>query len=248
MYFTLKRLYLQTFTGPHLRDRVLLEEILVTGVCPVKSLVFALVALVLTVSTISAADAQGPPVNHWKTVAECLKATSAPFYYPSIRNPRKPGKNEVVLGHPTGGCFEMDLPDRLGDRGWVRIEPGRRFVYDATSGKVLRLEECDNDIYSEAPFVRDEKKDPPPQPLSETGMRLAGDVNHRFPDPLNVNIRGSLEREEQRPLEPKVDNRNFFRRHWKWLVPVGAAAAGIVICTVPEPRCFTQRVTVTVIQ
>jgi len=91
-------------------------------------------------------------VDHWSTVEECLAATPAPFYYPSIVSQRKLVKDEGIRGHPTGGCFEMDLPDRAGKKGFVRIEPGRRFVYNRSDGKVLRLAECNNNVHSETPF------------------------------------------------------------------------------------------------
>ncbi len=91
-------------------------------------------------------------VDHWATLNECLMAQSAPFYYPTILTQKKLREGEVVRGHPTGGCIEMDLPDRMGGRGFVKIEPGRRFVYDARTGKILRLAECNNAVYSETPF------------------------------------------------------------------------------------------------
>lgn len=101
----------------------------------------------------SLAEAQTAPViDHWKTAEECLAAQNAPFYYPTILSERKLGKGERIWGHQTGGCFEMDLPDRIAKRGFVRIEAGRRFVYDGTTGKLLRLAECNNDVYSVEPF------------------------------------------------------------------------------------------------
>ncbi|MBI5139769.1 collagen-like protein [Candidatus Nomurabacteria bacterium] len=116
-----------------------------------KTLVFVL-ALVLLTTFASTVEAQTPLVDHWKTVEECLSAASAPFYYPSILNKRRLASGEVVLGPPTGGCLELELPDRLGKRGFVRIEAGRKLVYNIKTAKVLRLEECDNTAYSFTPF------------------------------------------------------------------------------------------------
>ena len=92
-------------------------------------------------------------VDHWSTASECTLAQDAPFYYPSVLKEQKLQKNEVVRGHSTGGCFEMDLPDRMGGRGWVKIEAGRRFVYDKTDGTVLRLAECNNIVHAVASIV-----------------------------------------------------------------------------------------------
>ncbi|MBP6883946.1 MAG: hypothetical protein KBC06_01795 [Candidatus Pacebacteria bacterium] len=100
------------------------------------------------------ADGQSALVDHWTTEAECMRETSAPLYYPEILSRQALALNEVVRGHPTGGCFEMDLPDRLGGRGFVRIEAGRKFVYNRVTGKVLRLAECNNKVHSWTPFPR----------------------------------------------------------------------------------------------
>src|SRR3989344_3832273 len=100
-----------------------------------KNLVFVLVALLLGLGSF----AQAQMIDHWSTSQECIAATSSPFYYPSdLTHKRKLGKNEVVRGHPTGGCFFMVLPDREVGRAWVRINDGRKFVYDRTTGKILR--------------------------------------------------------------------------------------------------------------
>ena len=105
------------------------------------------VAVSETVTTTS----DTPLIDHWQTSPECVKATSAPFYHPSILKKQKLGSNEVVRGHPTGGCFNMDLPDRVRNE-FVRIEQGREFVYDKNTGKVLRLAECNNSVHGFTPF------------------------------------------------------------------------------------------------
>ena len=86
-------------------------------------------------------------VDHWPTAQEALAATSAPFYYPTILSQRKLAEGEVVWAIPSGGVFDMKLPDRAGGRGWVRIEAGRRFVFERSTGQVLRLAECNNQVF-----------------------------------------------------------------------------------------------------
>lgn len=108
---------------------------------------FVLVLIVLAF----AASANAEVVNHWSTAEQCLAAKDSPFYYPSVIKKKALGRGELVLGHPTGGCADMDLPDRLGDRGWVRIELGRKLVY-GPDGVIRRLEECDNKIHAFVAF------------------------------------------------------------------------------------------------
>jgi hypothetical protein len=108
-----------------------------------------------------AASASASLADHWQTADQCLMATDAPFYYPTIKRNLPLGPNEVIRGHPTGGCFEMELPDRLGNRGWVKIDKDREFVYDTITGLPKRLAECNNDVYNIVPFppVKGEKGD-----------------------------------------------------------------------------------------
>ena len=113
--------------------------------------------------------------DNWLSAAECLAAETAPFYQPALVTRVAVGKNEVIKEHPTGGCFELDLPDRLNGRGFVRLEMGRRLVYDGTNNRILRLAGSNNSVYSWVPFVRDPiaandsdpslavKKDDPPK-------------------------------------------------------------------------------------
>lgn len=114
-----------------------------------KTLVLAGFALALSVTQ---ASAQAPVVDHWWKAEECLAATNAPYYVPRVKNAKPPRGSEQVVGHRTGGCFEMELPQEDGGRGWVRLQAGTRVVVDITTGKTLRLEECDNRIYNEVPF------------------------------------------------------------------------------------------------
>ena len=115
-------------------------------------LLFALANLA-SAQTPASASASTPLVDHWATAEECLAApANTPYYYPTILHAQKLGKNEVVYGLPRGGCTEMDLPDRLNKRGFVQIQSDRPLVYDRATGKMLRLKECNNKIYSFVPF------------------------------------------------------------------------------------------------
>lgn len=112
-----------------------------------KGITMFLFAFLLVFATMASAEV----TNHWPTVDQCLSAKNSPFYYPSILSQQKLAKDEVVLGHPTGGCADMDLPDRFGKRGWVRIELGRKLVY-GPDGTIRRLEECNNHIHGFVAF------------------------------------------------------------------------------------------------
>jgi len=112
-----------------------------------------LLLLVVLAIVAGLASAQTPtpitPVDHWSTSTECLAATAAPFYHPTVITKQKLRKNEVVWGHPTGGCFKMKLPDRLGGEGWVKVEAGREFVYEIVDNvRVIlkRMKKCNNSV------------------------------------------------------------------------------------------------------
>ncbi len=88
-------------------------------------------------------------VDNWKTVDECVAATNAPYYHPVLVRQQKADKEaEIAQGRPTPSCIDMDLPDRLGGRGWVRVGDDRKIIFDMKTGKPLRLAECNNKIYS----------------------------------------------------------------------------------------------------
>lgn len=112
------------------------------------------VMLFLALVSASAEAQQSFYRDYWLNAAECttVPAATTPFYHPSILRKQVLGPNEIIRGHPTGGCFEMVLPDRLGGRGHVRIEAGRQFVYNRLTGQVLRLSECNNVVFSWVPF------------------------------------------------------------------------------------------------
>lgn len=94
-------------------------------------------------------------VDYWPTSEQCLAATGAPFYYPSISHEEKLAKNEVVRGLAESSCVHMTVPDRSipGGRAWVRIEQGRPVVYSRSTGKPVRLEECNNPIDNIVPIL-----------------------------------------------------------------------------------------------
>lgn len=110
----------------------------------------ALALFVLGAITIQAQSLEQS--DYWNNSSDCLSATNAPFYVPGIVRKQALGPNEIVRGIPEGRCVEMDLPDRLNGRGWVRIDADRPFVFDNTTGKLLRLEACNNKVYDSVPF------------------------------------------------------------------------------------------------
>lgn len=91
-------------------------------------------------------------VDHWELGADCVTSADAPFYKPSILTKKKLAKNEAIRGIPYSGCFEMDLPDRIGGKGFVKIAAGTLGVYNTETGELLRLAECNNTIYASIPF------------------------------------------------------------------------------------------------
>jgi len=116
-------------------------------------------------SEVALGEPQQAQRNYWATEAECLAVVGAPWYYPEPRKcALKP--NEDIVGLPANSCVQMDLPNNLGvgDRGWVPIEAGRRFVRDKRTGILTRLEECCNDVQQVVPFpVKVAIVPPPPQ-------------------------------------------------------------------------------------
>ena len=86
--------------------------------------------------------------DHWSTVDQCVAATAAPYYYPTIVHRQAPANDEVAQGRPTPSCIDMTLPDRLGGRGWVRVGDDRKIIFSRTTGKPLRLAECNNQIFA----------------------------------------------------------------------------------------------------
>lgn len=92
--------------------------------------------------------------DHWDTSGECVAASDAPFYYPSTKSNRTLGSSYAERGHPTGGCFHMELPDRFvkGGWGWVRIGKDRPMAYNWRTGTYDYLWWCVNKIDGFVPF------------------------------------------------------------------------------------------------
>lgn len=193
--------------------------------------IIALLSLILGIS--AAAEAQ-PVVDHWAARDGCLAATTAPFYKPSITRQRVLAPNEMVGGSPIGGCVEMDLPDRIGGRGWVRIEAGRRFVIDRASGRLLRLEECQNDVYGFVPFPTAPAETPAQTPAVQefrfVPNALTGELVLVQRSPFEVNGSLLLRQEEPLRIEQPQERRSWFSRNWPWAVPLagGLVAAGVM--------------------
>ena len=183
-----------------------------------KKMVVLAVAFVATLA--GSAEAQVQTQDYWTSSDACVQAVQSGnfrYYYPDRPRRRPVARNERVAGHPTGGCFLMELPDRAGGRGWVAIEPGRRFVY--RDGRVDRLEECNNVIEGFVPF--------PTSPAPRDGAQgLRGEQGPSGPPG---------ERGPQGP--PGVDGRDltFFQQEpvrrgmpgWLKGLLIGGAAAGV---------------------
>lgn len=138
--------------------------------------------LVLTLlPSLAEAQQSNAIVDHWATEAECRASEHAPFYVPSITSTKALGKNEVILPHPTGGCFEIELPDRITKGfpdegwGWIRVERGREVVFHSKTGKALKIAKCDNRIRRESPFSIPGVSPNPFEVLEET--RVVADLN-----------------------------------------------------------------------
>lgn len=159
-------------------------------------------------------------VDHWATVEECLAAVDAPFYYPSTRSNKKLGPNEVVRGVPHASCIEMDLPDRMGGRGYVKIEAGREGTYNSQTGKMMTLYACRNEVYKVVPIPLPRGHDGKPGPKGDKGdvgpQGLPGQVVYAPPAPT--------------ALAPDFGGRYEVRRdRFPWgKVAIGTAIVGTV--------------------
>jgi len=101
-------------------------------------------------------------VDHWQTIEAALAAPpDAPFYHPVILNPRQPARGEKIVGWPQATFFEMDLPDRMGGHGFVKIEAGRKVICNE-AGEPLYLEECGNRLYGGIPIPPQKGEPGPP--------------------------------------------------------------------------------------
>lgn len=198
------------------------------------------ILIVLVLLTWKHANAQEPAatlaihlVDHWTTSAECLVASrDAPYYYPTILHSQKLRADEVVYGIPTGGCVEMDLPDRIGKHGWVQVAADRPFVYDKKTGKILRMKECNNKAYAFVPF----------EPIKPVNGK---DGVQGLPGPPGRDGRDSIDGKDGQPGHDGRNGTSYVpppplaersgKSHGKLiavLVAVGAAAAvGIVVGT-----------------
>ncbi len=213
---------------------------------------FALVVLVvlLVLSWVSV-EAQ-TNTDHWATRVECEVSTTAPFYTPSTMSDRPLEKDEVILPHPTGGCFEIDLPDRLTvrfpivGRGWVRLPSKIPMVYNSLTHSVRRVAKCDNKIYAEAPFGGHSVATNPFTHIEKTEVEAPDPTPaSRAEDEAPTPIRDSGVREvrkqfrrEQRRRDDGDDNQSFLKKHWVTTVVVGVTAS-IVACI--TTGCLSQK-------
>lgn len=105
--------------------------------------------------------ASAQTTDHWETSEQCMAAQDAPFYYPTLLREQKLAQNEVTGGLPRPACVDMNLPDRLGGRGWVRIGDDRKVIFSRETGRPVRLAECNNEIFGFIllPSLKGEKGD-----------------------------------------------------------------------------------------
>ena len=185
-----------------------------------------LAVLVFLAVGFSSASAQRV-VDHWATAAECMAAKGSPFYRPSILRKQALGPDEAVRGHPTGGCFDIDLPDRMGGRGFVRIEAGRPFVYNLRTSEVLKLAECNNDVHSWVPF------EPPRDGRDGRDGKDGRDGTN--------GLNGRDATTSRAPFVPVKDERGYCSRHTTtcWVVGGLVVTGGVLLATrnndKPEP-------------
>ena len=154
--------------------------------------VFLIIALAVVSTTALCPAVSGQVVDHWATQAEALAATNAPWYVPSARTRRTAplGPGEVVAGIPEDAVVEMDLPDRAGGRGFVRVERGRKFVYERSTGKVLRMWDCQNRVYSVVAIPAPAQAAPPEREFMPPSLPPApgGDSSASASATANLNV------------------------------------------------------------
>lgn len=163
-------------------------------------------------------------VNHYSSKEACL--TGKGFYEPATKGTRKLATGEMIFRFERGGCADMVLPEDLGKRGWVRLAPGDRLVVNKADGKVKRHAGCDNQIFEFVEFP-ELAPTPLPAPISDSVRNvdfgpLAGTIGHAVGGLIDLNLQGRI---ENQTITPKPEQRGWWSRNWKWLVPVVAGTA-----------------------
>lgn len=185
--------------------------------------------------------AQVAAFDNFDSELECTAAVQGnrfSFYRPGFTSTRALGPNEGIFPHPTGGCFLMTvqesrmmgrrdvLPGEPGLQRWVPIQAGTDFVWRlnpvtvAPEG-VIKLAQCDNDIFGDAPFGGGRVTSPVIPPQEDVFVQAPAPRIRR--ETIETAVRDT-------PFERQVtvvDDRNWFERNWPWAVPViGAAIVG----------------------
>lgn len=195
----------------------------------------------------SNAAAQSPPIDHWGTQPECEAAIESPWYVPSTTSNRSLNlKKEVMLPHPSGACFEIDLPDRITEgfpkrgRGWVRMPAGTQVVYSLTSHEPLRVGKCDNKIYTEAAFGNGDIPTNPFQVMQKTEV-----TENLSP---NEASRLNKAREDWDKFQRRAERDNVSSsHHWYSTTPAKVGVAAILVtgvaCALTPNHCALVRQT-----
>ena len=172
------------------------------------------------------APAKAVEKDHWETSEECVAATTAPYYFPTIIGKQPKAKGEIARGFTTPSCVEMDLPDRFNNRGWVRIGDDRKIISSEATGKPLRLAECNNRIYAVIALPALQAKDGRPGEPGPQGIK--GDPGQPGePGPQGINGRDGA------PGAPGKDAKgSWVERHpwWTTAIVAGVVVAGYFIC------------------
>ncbi len=213
-------------------------------------------ATFLAAMSVANLEAQIPVVNHWGTSGECSSATTAPNYRPSVASQKPLGSNEVIQPHPTGACVDMIVPESLGGRRWVRIEAGRPFVFNQRAGKMLRLAECDNEVFGEVRFLlvpqvsQQQLILPGPSPASGRPFTVENNLTVNIEEAgrraVERQVTENSRRRSSRENDKDDDNGSWIGRHWPWVIPVGAGIGVGLVCALSKDGCFNHTQIVTV--
>jgi len=195
-------------------------------------------SILLLAAIASESLAQVLPDN-FASRAECeamVAAGKAAPYYPSITSNRPLLDDEVILPNPIGGCFLMEVPDRIGRWRYVYTEPGRDYVWRRpTSGSPavetlpLRLAQCDN-LIKDGPLASPFRITPPPITVDAPAPRTDDRELGRLRDEL-ARQRSEIDllRNQEEPLQNEVRfdvDTDDGMPGWLKAVITGAAIAG----------------------
>lgn len=172
---------------------------------------------------------------------DCVKAVEAARekYNLEVRNPTELAEYIEILDEapcPVGftSSFARVLKGGKVDLvGYQReFKPGERCLRDTNRGFWFASLLCGNYV------TRDDL------PIQDTGVKARLDERKGpITETLDRTGRSETDRLSLAPDHggegpPDYRRTGWWKRNLKWLVPAGAVAAGVIYCTVPEPRCF----------